>query len=143
MAFEPRIVGFLCNWCSYSGADLAGVSRIPSAPNLRSVKVMCTGRVDPTFVLRAFELGADGVLISGCHPGDCHYAEGNYKAMRRVALLKAVLKANGIDPKRLRIEWVSASEGEKFARVVNEFTAQVRELGPLKSAAEPAAVAAD
>jgi len=143
MAFEPRLIGFLCNWCSYSGADLAGVSRIPSAPNLRSVKVMCTGRVDPTFVLRAFELGADGVLISGCHPGDCHYAEGNYKAMRRVALLKAVLKANGIDPKRLRIEWVSASEGEKFARVVNEFTAQVRELGPLKSAAEPAAVAAD
>ena len=143
MAFEPRLIGFLCNWCSYSGADLAGVSRIPSAPNLRSVRVMCTGRVDPTFVLRAFELGADGVLISGCHPGDCHYAEGNYKAMRRVALLKAVLKANGIDPKRLRIEWVSASEGEKLARVVNEFTAQVRELGPLKPAAEPAAVAAD
>ena len=143
MAFEPRLIGFLCNWCSYSGADLAGVSRIPSAPNLRSVRVMCTGRVDPTFVLRAFQLGADGVLISGCHPGDCHYAEGNYKAMRRVALLKAVLKANGIDPKRLRIEWVSASEGEKFARVVNEFTAQVRELGPLKLAAAPAAVAAD
>ncbi len=143
MAFEPRLIGFLCNWCSYSGADLAGVSRIPSAPNLRSVKVMCTGRVDPTFVLRAFELGADGVLISGCHPGDCHYAEGNYKAMRRVALLKAVLKAYGIDPKRLRIEWVSASEGEKFARVVNEFTAQVRELGPLKPAEAPAAVAAD
>jgi len=143
MAFEPRLIGFLCNWCSYSGADLAGVSRIPSAPNLRSVRVMCTGRVDPTFVLRAFELGADGVLISGCHPGDCHYAEGNYKAMRRVALLKAVLKANGIDPKRLRIEWVSASEGEKFARVVNEFTAQLRELGPLKPAAAPAAVAAD
>jgi F420-non-reducing hydrogenase iron-sulfur subunit len=143
MAFEPRIIGFLCNWCSYSGADLAGVSRIPSAPNLRSVRVMCTGRVDPTFVLRAFELGADGVLISGCHPGDCHYAEGNYKAMRRVVLLKAVLKANGIDPKRLRIEWVSASEGEKFARVVNEFTAQVRELGPLKPVAEAAAIAAD
>ncbi len=143
MAFEPRIIGFLCNWCSYSGADLAGVSRIPSAPNLRSVRVMCTGRVDPTFVLRAFELGADGVLISGCHPGDCHYAEGNYKAMRRVALLKAVLKANGVDPKRLRIEWVSASEGEKFARVVNEFTAQVRELGPLKASPEAAAVAAD
>ncbi len=143
MAFEPRLIGFLCNWCSYSGADLAGVSRIPSAPNLRSVRVMCTGRVDPTFVLRAFQLGADGVLISGCHPGDCHYAEGNYKAMRRVALLRAVLKANGVDPRRLRIEWVSASEGEKFARVVNEFTAQVRELGPLKPAEAPAAVAAD
>jgi F420-non-reducing hydrogenase iron-sulfur subunit len=143
MAFEPRIIGFLCNWCSYSGADLAGVSRIPSAPNLRSVRVMCTGRVDPTFVLRAFELGADGVLISGCHPGDCHYAEGNYKAMRRVALLKAVLQANGVDPARLRIEWVSASEGEKFARVVNEFTEQVRALGPLKAAPQPAGVAAD
>ncbi len=143
MAFEPRLIGFLCNWCSYSGADLAGVSRIPSAPNLRSVRVMCTGRVDPTFVLRAFQLGADGVLISGCHPGDCHYAEGNYKAMRRVALLRAVLKANGVDPRRLRIEWVSASEGEKFARVVNEFTAQVRELGPLRPAAAPAEAAAD
>jgi F420-non-reducing hydrogenase iron-sulfur subunit len=142
MAFEPRIIGFLCNWCSYSGADLAGVSRIPSAPNLRAVKVMCTGRVDPTFVLRAFELGADGVLISGCHPGDCHYAEGNYKAMRRVALLKVMLRANGIDPARLRIEWISASEGEKFARVVNEFTAQIRDLGPLAPAAA-AAVAAD
>jgi F420-non-reducing hydrogenase iron-sulfur subunit len=143
MAFEPRIIGFLCNWCAYSGADLAGVSRIPSAPNLRSVRVMCSGRVDPTFVLRAFELGADGVLVSGCHPGDCHYAEGNYKAMRRVALLKAVLKANGVDPGRLRIEWVSASEGEKFARVVNEFTAQLRALGPLKQAAQPSGVAAD
>ena len=143
MAFEPRIVGFLCNWCSYSGADLAGVSRIPSAPNLRAIRVMCTGRVDPTFVLRAFELGADGVLISGCHPGDCHYAEGNYKAMRRVALLQAVLKGAGVDPARLRIEWVSASEGEKFARVVNEFTARVRALGPLKAAAEPVAAAAD
>jgi F420-non-reducing hydrogenase iron-sulfur subunit len=139
MAFEPRIIGFLCNWCSYSGADLAGVSRIPSAPNLRIVKVMCTGRVDPTFVLRAFELGADGVLVSGCHPGDCHYAEGNYKAMRRVALLKVMLRANGIDPSRLRIEWISASEGEKFARVVNEFTEQIRELGALAPVAAAAA----
>jgi len=130
MAFEPRIIGFLCNWCAYSGADLAGVSRIPSAPNLRAVRVMCTGRVDPTFVLRAFELGADGVLIAGCHPGDCHYAEGNYKAMRRAALLKPLLRARGIDPRRLRIEWVSAAEGEKWARVVNELTEQVRALGP-------------
>jgi F420-non-reducing hydrogenase iron-sulfur subunit len=143
MAFEPRIIGFLCNWCSYSGADLAGVSRIQSAPNLRSVRVMCSGRVDPTFILRAFELGADGVLVAGCHPGDCHYAEGNYKTMRRVALLKVLLKANGIDPRRLRVEWISASEGDKFARTVNEMTEELRQLGPLHPAVEPVAVAAD
>jgi len=143
MAFEPRIIGFLCNWCSYSGADLAGVSRIQSAPNLRSVRVMCSGRVDPTFILRAFELGADGVLVAGCHPGDCHYAEGNYKTMRRVALLKVLLKANGIDPRRLRVEWISASEGDKFARTVNEMTEEMRQLGPLHPAVEPVAVAAD
>jgi F420-non-reducing hydrogenase iron-sulfur subunit len=143
MAFEPRIIGFLCNWCSYSGADLAGVSRIQSAPNLRSVRVMCSGRVDPTFILRAFELGADGVLVAGCHPGDCHYAEGNYKTMRRVALMKVMLKANGIDPRRLRVEWISASEGDKFARTVNEMTEEMRQLGPLHPAVEPVAVAAD
>jgi F420-non-reducing hydrogenase iron-sulfur subunit len=148
MVFEPRIVGFLCNWCAYSGADLAGVSRIPSAPNVRTVRVMCTGRVDPTFVLRAFELGADGVLIAGCHPGDCHYAEGNYKAMRRTALLRALLRSRGIDPRRVRIEWVSAAEGEKWARVVNEMTEEIRALGPLAPrepalAAHPAAAAAD
>jgi F420-non-reducing hydrogenase iron-sulfur subunit len=130
MAFEPRIIGFLCNWCAYSGADLAGVSRITSAPNVSAIRVMCSGRVDPGFVLRAFELGADGVLIAGCHLGDCHYAEGNYKAMRRTALLKALLRARGIDPRRLRIEWVSAAEGEKWARVVNEMTEQLRALGP-------------
>jgi len=143
MAFEPRIIGFLCNWCSYSGADLAGVSRIQSAPNLRSVRVMCSGRVDPTFILRAFELGADGVLVAGCHPGDCHYAEGNYKTMRRVALMKVMLKASGIDPRRLRVEWISASEGDKFARTVNEMTEEMRQLGPLHPAVEPVAVAAD
>ncbi len=155
--FEPKIIGFLCNWCAYAGADLAGVSRIPSAPNLRSLRVMCTGRVDPQFVLRAFELGADGVLIAGCHPGDCHYAEGNYKALRRGVALKLLLEARGIDRRRLRIEWVSAAEGEKFARVVNEMTAEVRKLGPLAPvpvvaapapqptapAPEPAAAAAD
>jgi F420-non-reducing hydrogenase iron-sulfur subunit len=143
MEFEPRIVGFLCNWCAYSGADLAGVSRIHSAPNVRSVRVMCTGRVDPTFVLRAFELGADGVLIAGCHPGDCHYAEGNYKAMRRGVALKMLLKARGVDPRRLRVEWISAAEGEKYARVVNEMTEEIRGLGPLHPAAapEPAATA--
>jgi len=135
--FEPIIVGFLCNWCSYAGADLAGVSRIKSAPNVRSIRVMCSGRVDPQFILRAFELGADGVLVAGCHPGDCHYAEGNYKAMRRMALLKALLRARGIDPRRLRVEWVSAAEGEKWARTVNEITEQVRALGPLHPAREP------
>lgn len=143
--FEPRIVGFLCNWCSYTGADLAGVSRMKSAPNLRVIRVMCSGRVDPTFVLRAFQLGADAVLVAGCHPGDCHYQEGNYKALRRTLLLKRVLKQFGIDERRLRLEWISASEGEKFARVANEFTGQVRALGPLESPvgrqAEPAAQA--
>jgi F420-non-reducing hydrogenase iron-sulfur subunit len=131
MEFEPRIIGFLCNWCSYSGADLAGVSRLKSPPNIRIIRMMCSGRVDPTFVMKAFELGADGVLIGGCHPGDCHYTEGNYKTMRRVALLKPVLRAFGIDERRLRLEWISASEGEKYARVTKEFTEEIRSLGPL------------
>ena len=130
--FEPRIVGFLCNWCSYTGADLAGVSRMKSAPNLRILRVMCSGRVDPSFILRAFQLGADGVLVAGCHPGDCHYQEGNFKALRRVLLLKRILREFGIDERRVRLEWISASEGEKFARVSTEFTEQVRALGPLK-----------
>ncbi len=129
--FEPRIVGFLCNWCTYTGADLAGTSRMKSAPNLRIVRLMCSGRVDPTFILRAFQLGADGVLVGGCHPGDCHYQEGNFKALRRVLLLKRVMKQFGIDERRLRLEWISAAEGEKFAKVSNEFTAEVRALGPL------------
>ena len=138
--FEPRIVGFLCNWCAYSGADLAGVSRLPSAPNLRILRVMCSGRVDPAFLLRAFQLGADGVLIAGCHAGDCHYQEGNFKALRRVFLLKRVLRDFGIDEGRLRLEWISASEAEKFARVSIEFTEQVRAMGPLllETAAIPA-----
>lgn len=137
--FEPRIVGFLCNWCAYTGADLAGVSRMKSAPNLRTIRVMCSGRVDPTFVLRAFQLGADGVLIAGCHPGDCHYQEGNFKALRRVLLLQRVLEQFGVDPRRLRLEWISASEGEKFARVANEFTEEVRALGPLRWSGAPVA----
>ncbi|HUL44857.1 MAG TPA: hydrogenase iron-sulfur subunit [Bacteroidota bacterium] len=132
MAFEPRIVAFFCNWCSYSGADLAGVSRIKSPPNIRIVRVMCSGRVDPTFIMKALSLGADGVLIGGCHPGDCHYAEGNYKILRRMAMLKPVLKAFGIEEQRVRLEWISASEGEKFARVAKEFTEQIRSLGPLR-----------
>lgn len=128
--FEPKIVGFLCNWCSYTGADLAGTSRMKYAPNIRVIRVMCSGRVDPTFIFKAFREGADGVLISGCHPGDCHYQEGNMKTMRRIALLKRMLPEMGIDPQRLRLEWISASEGDKFAKVANEFTETIRKLGP-------------
>ncbi|MBM4444713.1 MAG: hydrogenase iron-sulfur subunit [Chloroflexi bacterium] len=130
MSFEPKILGVLCKWCSYAGADLAGTSRKKYAPNVRVVRVNCTGRVEPTFVLKAFEKGADGVLIAGCHPGDCHYLEGNYKALRRFQLLKKMLAQMGIDDGRVRLEWISASEGERFAVVVNEMTERVRKLGP-------------
>ena len=130
--FEPKIVAFLCNWCSYRGADLAGTSRIKCAANVRAIRVMCSGRVEPAFILRAFELGADGVLVLGCHPGDCHYAEGNYKALRRMELLKRMLAQLGIEEGRFRLDWVSASEGDKFSHVVNEITEAVRELGPYK-----------
>jgi len=129
--FEPKIVGFCCNWCSYRGADMAGTARMKSAPNVRIVRVMCSGRVDPIFVLKAFKEGADGVLILGCHPGDCHYAEGNYKAARRVPLLKKMLEQLGIEDERVRLDWVSASEGNRFTKIVNEITAKVKELGPL------------
>lgn len=128
--FEPRIVGFLCNWCAYSGADLAGTSRLQYPTNVDIIRVMCSGRVDPTFVLKAFQLGADGVLVCGCHPGDCHYSEGNYKTARRVPILIKLLEQFGIEPQRLRLEWVSASEGDRFAALVNEMTEQIRELGP-------------
>jgi len=130
MSFEPKILGLLCNWCSYAGADLAGTSRIKYAPNVRVVRVMCSGRVDPTFVLKAFQKGADGVLICGCHIGDCHYSEGNHKAARRFPLLKKMLAQLGIENERVRMEWVSASEGDRFASIVNEMTEQVRALGP-------------
>jgi F420-non-reducing hydrogenase iron-sulfur subunit len=130
MNFEPKIVGFLCNWCSYRGADMAGIARIKSAPNVRIVRVMCSGRVDPVFVLKAFEQGADGVLILGCHPGDCHYAEGNYKTARRVPLLKKMLEQLGIEDGRVHLDWVSAAEGDRFASIVNEMTEKVKELGP-------------
>ncbi|RJR28169.1 MAG: hydrogenase iron-sulfur subunit [Candidatus Latescibacterota bacterium] len=132
MAFEPRIVGFLCNWCTYTGADLAGTARVKYSPNVRSIRVMCSGRVDPVFIITALAEGADGVLIGGCHPGDCHYQEGNYKALRRYLLLRKILPEYGIEPERVRLEWVSASEGERFGRVVDEFTEQIRALGPLK-----------
>jgi F420-non-reducing hydrogenase iron-sulfur subunit len=130
MAFEPRIVSFLGNWCSYTGADLAGTSRIKYPHNVRIIRVMCSARIDPTFVLKALSEGADGVLICGCHPGDCHYVEGNYKAMRRFALLKKLLGAYGIEEDRVRLEWVSASEGIRFAEVVKDMTEKIRPLGP-------------
>jgi F420-non-reducing hydrogenase iron-sulfur subunit len=128
--FEPNILGFLCNWCSYAGADLAGTSRMKYPTNIKSIRVMCSGRVDPAFVLEALRKGIDGVLIAGCHPGDCHYQSGNYKTNRRVKLLKKLLEELGIDPKRVRFEYVSASEGQKFATVVTEFVAEMKKLGP-------------
>jgi F420-non-reducing hydrogenase iron-sulfur subunit len=128
--FEPKIVGILCNWCSYAGADLAGISRKKFAPNIRVIRVMCSGRVEPTFILKAFQAGADGVLILGCHPGDCHYIEGNYKTMRRIPLLKKMLAQFGVEDERVRLEWVSASEGDRFGQIVNEMTEQIRKLGP-------------
>ena len=130
MSFEPKIVGFLCNWCSYTGADLAGTSRIGYQPNVSVIRVMCSARIDPTFVFKALRDGADGVLICGCHPGDCHYVEGNYKMLRRYPLLKKMLAEFGIEDDRVRLEWVSASEGQRFADVVNDMTQKVRELGP-------------
>ena len=128
--FEPKIVGFCCNWCSYAGADLAGVSRFQYPPNIRIIRVMCSGRVDPTFILKALEVGADGVLVAGCHPGDCHYIAGNYKTARRIPLLKKMLGQLGIESERVRLEWVSASEGAKFAEVVTDFSQTIKKLGP-------------
>jgi len=130
--FKPTIVSFLCNWCSYTGADLAGTSRMTYAPNIRVIRVMCSGRVDPTFVLTAFNEGADGVLICGCHPGDCHYHEGNYKCLRRYHLLQKYLQQMGIHKDRLRLAWVSASEGKQFAELADEMTETVTALGPCK-----------
>jgi len=128
--FEPNIVGFLCNWCSYAGADLAGTSRLSYPPNMKPIRVMCSGRVDPVFILDAMQKGADGVLVAGCHPGDCHYQAGNYKTNRRIKLLKKLLGELGIEPGRIRFEYISASEGQKFASVVKEFVEDVRKLGP-------------
>jgi F420-non-reducing hydrogenase iron-sulfur subunit len=128
--FEPRIIGFCCNWCAYAGADLAGVSRIQYPPNMRMIRVMCSGSVDPLYVTEAFNKGADGVFIGGCHIGDCHYETGNHRTKKRVTVLKKLLGYLGIDPRRLRLEWVSAAEGPKFAQVVTEFIGRVKELGP-------------
>lgn len=129
--WEPTIVAFFCNWCTYTAADLAGVSRLRHASNVRIIRVMCSGRVDPQFVLNAFAKGADGVLIGGCHFGDCHYMEGNFKAARRFHLLKRMLKDMGIEEDRFRLEWISASEGERVKSVINDMTARVKALGPL------------
>jgi F420-non-reducing hydrogenase iron-sulfur subunit len=128
--FEPRIIGFLCNWCSYAGADLAGTSRKKYPPNVRVIRVMCSGRVDERLILKAFIAGADGVLVCGCHPGDCHYQKGNLNARRRMTGLLPFLEAVGIGQDRLRLEWVSASEGPKMAATVKDFTQKIKELGP-------------
>lgn len=132
MNYQPTIVSFLCNWCSYTGADLAGTSRIEYSPNIKIIRVMCSGRIDPTFVLKAFQGGADGVLIGGCHPGDCHYHEGNYKCLRRYQLLQKYIQQMGINPKRLHLEWISASEGKQFAKLADKMTKTITELGPNK-----------
>lgn len=128
--FEPKIICFLCKWCTYAGADLAGTSRMEYQPNGVAIKVMCSSRIDPQHILSAFRKGADGVFIGGCHPGDCHYQNGNYKTLRRVELLKSVLSSLGFETERLRLEWISASEGNKFANTMNEFINNIKFLGP-------------
>jgi len=128
--FEPKIVAFLCNWCSYAGADLAGISRYQYPPNVRVIRVPCSGRVDPLYILKALQNGADGVLVSGCHPGDCHYLEGNYFARRKFAVLKSLLEFLGLEEGRVQFSWVSAAEGERFSELIQEVTESVRKLGP-------------
>jgi F420-non-reducing hydrogenase iron-sulfur subunit len=129
--FEPKIVAFLCNWCSYRAADLAGTARMKYQPNVRILRVMCSGRVDPTFVLKAFALGADGVMIAGCHPGECHYLEQNYKAMRRFEMLRHTLGTLGMESDRVRLQWASAAEGAQLAAAINDMVEKVGALGPL------------
>ena len=128
--WEPKIIAFLCNWCSYAGADLAGISRIQYPPNVRVVRVPCSGRVNPLYIIKSLQHGADGVLVSGCHPGDCHYISGNYYARRRFALLKNLLEFVGVEPGRVSFSWVSAAEGEKFSQVVKDVVETVKALGP-------------
>jgi coenzyme F420-reducing hydrogenase delta subunit len=129
-SWTPVILGILCNWCSYAGADLAGSSRLKQPPNVRIVRVPCSGRVNPLFVLKGFQKGFDGVMVLGCHPGDCHYAKGNYYARRRIMLIRELLQSMGIEPERFHFEWVSASEGVRFAEVVTEMTAAIQKIGP-------------
>ena len=130
-SWEPKIVAFLCNWCSYAGADLAGVSRIQYSPNIRVIRVPCSGRVNPFYIIKTLQNGADGVLVSGCHPGDCHYISGNLVARRKFALLKSFLEHIGIEPGRVQFSWVSAAEGGRFAQIVEKVTKEVKELGPI------------
>ncbi len=130
--YEPNIVAFLCNWCSYAGADLAGTSRVQYPANIQVIRVMCSGRVNPLYVMNALQQGADGVLVSGCHPGDCHYMEGNYYARRRLGMLKDLLEFVGVDPKRFHMSWVSASEGQKWKEVVEKTVEDAREAGPFE-----------
>lgn len=137
LPFEPVIIGFTCNWCSYRAADLAGISRVKYPPNVRLIRLMCSGRLDPTFVLKALAGGADGVLITGCHPGECHYLEQNYKALRRVVLLKSMLTQFGIDPGRVKLVWASAAEGVRLAAEITTMVEEVRALGPLNWPAVP------
>ena len=134
--FDPKILAFCCNWCSYAGADLAGTSRIQMPPTLRNIRVMCSSRVDPLFIIKAYMGGADGVLIAGCHPGDCHYTRGNYYTRRRVALVKKVLENVGLESERVMLSWISASEGQKYAKVTAELTETIKEMGanPSKNA---------
>jgi F420-non-reducing hydrogenase iron-sulfur subunit len=128
--FEPKLVGFFCNWCTSSAADLAGTSRMQYPPNIRPIRVMCSGSVDPAYIWRAFLEGADGVIIGGCHPGDCHYVSGNYKARRRIKIFETILNTLGLDKERLWLRWISASEGKKFAETMKEFTEHIKKLGP-------------
>ncbi|MBI4633541.1 MAG: hydrogenase iron-sulfur subunit [Deltaproteobacteria bacterium] len=130
MDFEPKILGIACNWCTYTGADLAGTTRLKYPQNVRTVRVMCSSRINPSFIIRAFQLGADGVLVGGCHPGDCHYGTGNLYARRKLAITKKILEFAGMDQKRFRVEWISASEGNKYAEIVEEFTRDLKALGP-------------
>ena len=132
-AFEPVIIGFTCNWCSYRAADLAGTARVKYPPNIRLIRMMCSGRIDPTFVLKALASGADGVLIAGCHPGECHYLEQNHKALRRYLLLQRVLAQLGIEPERVKLVWASAAEGVKLAQEITTLVEEIRALGPLYS----------
>ena len=129
--FNPRIIAFVCNWCSYAGADKAGGEKLDYSPDVKLIRVMCSGRVDPQFVLSAFRQGADGVMILGCHPGDCHYRNGNMKAMKRMMLMEMLLEQFGIDKERLRLDWVAAGESERFQRISNEMADRIREMGPL------------
>jgi F420-non-reducing hydrogenase iron-sulfur subunit len=130
--WQPKILAILCNWCSYAGADLAGVSRMQYPPNIRVVRVPCSGRVDPLFILKGLQSGYDGILVSGCHPGDCHYISGNFVARRRFAVLRPILEFVGIEPDRVQFSWVSAGEGERFAQIVTKITEDIKKIGPSK-----------